>query len=235
MIFFTFTTMTDLKVFITKDGSSTLFNSDLDEHYHSVNGAITESNHVFIQAGLEYTAANKTELSILEMGFGTGLNTFLTFLRGKEMSTSIIYHTLETHRLPWDQVKKLDYIMNLNSKNQAQAFEKMHCCDWDVQVAIENEFILKKMNVSLEKFITRVDNDSAYDLIYYDAFAPSAQPHLWTPEVFNFLYKKLNKGGVLTTYCAKGQVKRDLKSAGFHIESLPGPPGKREMTRALKH
>jgi len=220
-------------LYLTKDGSNTLFNAELDEHYHSVHGAITESNHVFIDAGLKFIGAEKNSVSILEMGFGTGLNALLTFLQSDELNLDVKYHTLEAYPLTWGQVVDLNYLQLLEVPKQEELFKTLHECDWDTEYKLGPNFYFTKQKAFLEN-LTEEENTPSYDIIYYDAFAPSAQPELWTPEIFKFLYNRLNNSGVLTTYCAKGQVKRDLKSVGFEVESLPGPPGKREMTRAIK-
>lgn len=217
------------ELFITKDGSKTLYWPKYDEHYHSIHGALTESQHVFIKHGLEEVAELKKEISLLEVGFGTGLNTFLSYLKAKEFDLSIHYTSLEPSPISLQEVNELALHKHLSLSKESVL--KFHELSWGEKHIIEqNHFQLTKEKMTIQEF----DSQSNFDIIYFDAFAPSSQPELWTPLIFKKLFRLLNKTGVLTTYCAKGQVKRDLKSVGFTIESLPGPPGKREMTRARK-
>lgn len=211
---------------ISEDGSSTLYRPDLDEHYHSIHGAIQESMHVFIQAGLNHHRTYK--LNILEVGFGTGLNALLTMLYGKERK--IYYHTLERYPVASEIVTQINYPDCLNFTNGGDYFKKLHQAPWNMATEIHNNFTFFKEEVSLEEFNTPIH----FDLIYFDAFAPGKQPELWTPEIFDYLAQRMNSGGILTTYSAKGTVKRALINAGFSLEKIPGPPGKREMLRATK-
>jgi tRNA U34 5-methylaminomethyl-2-thiouridine-forming methyltransferase MnmC len=212
---------------ITEDGSHTLYLSDLDETYHSKHGAIQEAMHVFINAGLNY--CSKKSLNILEIGFGTGLNTFLTFIESKNKTIS--YTSLEAYPLNPEIVSKLNYTkeMDLDSEEMA-SFKKIHQVEWGGYKAINSIFKLNKLEVELANY----QADEKFDLIYFDAFGPRAQPEMWEKEIFEKMYSFLSKNGVLVTYCAKGSVKRALKEVGFEVEPLPGPPGKREMTRAKK-
>ncbi len=215
------------EVRITKDGSPTLFVEALDEHYHSIHGALQESMHVFINMGLKHVVANP--VVILEIGFGTGLNTWLTALH-QHTTAQITYHGIEKFPVSGDELTALRYNQLANSELEANLFQALHNAQWEQDVAINPHFSLKKMKMAIEDI--RVEN--TYNLIYFDAFAPTAQPELWTEEIFSSMFNALKPGGVLVTYCAKGQVKRNMKAAGFTIERLPGPPGKREMTRATK-
>ena len=214
---------------ITEDGSHTLFLPGLDETYHSSHGAIQESRHVFIDAGLRYL--KKRNINVLEIGFGTGLNAFLTLLETSKNELTINYSTLEAFPLELSLIKQLNYTSELNlEKNVIDLFNILHEVEWEVSQSITNQFNLKKYKIKLDNYIT----NEKFDLIYFDAFAPQVQPEMWTLPVFEKMYECLNRNGVLVTYCAKGSVKRALKDVGFNIECIPGPPGKREMTRAHK-
>lgn len=214
---------------ITEDGSHTLFIPSLDETYHSSHGAIQESMHVFIAAGLKYIK-NK-EIKVLEVGFGTGLNAFLTLLEANKSERSINYTSLEAFPLEMSLVKQLNYTSELKLEGNVVAlYNRLHEVEWESVQHITNEFKLKKLKIKLERF----EASEKFDVIYFDAFAPQVQPEMWTVNVFEKMYNCLNNNGVLVTYCAKGIVKRALKEVGFKIESIPGPPGKREMTRAHK-
>lgn len=212
----------------TKDGSHTLLNSELNEHYHSTHGAVQESRHVFIEAGLKLVELNKNEINILEVGMGTGLNVFLTFL---ETSAKVLrYTSLEAYPLEASLIAELNYVDVLGANEDRSVFEMIHRCEWGMERALKQDRFFTKLKCKLEEY----DTDKLYDLIYFDAFAPGVQPELWTEDIFKKMYRSLREGGVLVTYCAKGEVKRNMKAAGFSIERLPGPPGKREMTRAVK-
>ncbi len=211
----------------TADGSKTLYIESLDEHYHSFHGAVQESLHVFIKNGLEDQNPNKP-VKILEIGFGTGLNAILTLAHTPR--ESVFYQSLEAYPLTeeeWKatQYEKLEVIADFES-----LYYKMHLAPWNQKIELSPNFTLEKSETTLQDF----SPNTTFDLIYYDAFAPSAQPELWTEEVFQKMYSCLSPGGKLVTYCAKGYVKRNMKSVGFLVEALPGPPGKREMTRATK-
>jgi len=220
---------TEREIFTTKDGSKTLFWPKYDEHYHSVNGALTESLHVFIHHGLEEIAKTKKEIRLLEVGFGTGLNAILTYIMTEKLHINVRYNSLEPNPISIEEVKQLDIHGQLLVPEEFVV--KFHELSWgEEHIMVPEYFMLQKIKNTVEDFKSK----DKFDLIYFDAFAPSSQPELWTVSIFEKMYKHLNKNGILTTYCAKGQVKRDLKSVGFTIESLPGPPGKREMTRARK-
>ena len=214
---------------ITADGSHTLYVGALDETYHSKHGAIQEAVHVFINAGLSYF--DKPKLKVLEIGFGTGLNAFLTLLEVKKKIIEISYTGIEAFPLEKDVIGQLNYVTELNSSNEEKIlFNKLHEVAWESYQKITANFKLNKTKVELDDFETT----EQFDLIYFDAFGPRVQPEMWTVAIFEKLYNCLTPNGILVTYCAKGSVKRGLKAVGFEIEALPGPPGKREMTRALK-
>lgn len=212
----------------TSDGSVTLYIPELNETYHSKNGAITESQHVFISNGLDYL--DKKEISILEIGFGTGLNCIVTFNHVQNKQIKIHYTGVEAYPITDSEIENLNYTDFFNSKNEVLAFSKMHSCNWEVENEIDKDFTLIKQN---KKFV-EINCDNCYDLIYFDAFGPEIQPDLWTEDIFRIMYNSLRKNGVLTTYSAKGSVRRAMQSVGFKVERLPGPPGKREMLRAVK-
>lgn len=213
-------------LFVTEDGSPTLYVEAFDEHYHSIHGALQESNHVFIQAGLEFMASTQKNICLFEMGFGTGLNTLLTLDAANKLKINVDYHTIELYPIDIESIDKLKRFDLFNHHN----FLEIHQLETNCTKQITSNFSLTKYHQSLLDFET----DIKFDLIYYDAFAPSAQPELWTKNVFEKLYNMMSNNACLVTYCAKGDVKRNLKSVGFKLESLPGPKGKREMTRALK-
>lgn len=204
----------------SSDGSLTIWVPELDEHYHSIHGAVTESQHVFIDAGL--MALNKEEISILEVGLGTALNARLTL--EQKGGRNIHYFALEKFPLNVDEVNEMEALGH-------EMDAKILKVGADKPTVIENGFTFELSTEDLRNFKT---DAPSFDLIYFDAFAPSAQPELWSEEVFQAMYESLLPGGALVTYCAKGVVKRTMKSVGFDIEALPGPPRKREMTRAWK-
>lgn len=220
-----------LKIYPTLDHSNTLYDEELDETYHSRNGALEESQYVFIEKGLnQLLQSPKKELKILEVGFGTGLNSILTFINTKNIPhCSIQYDTLETAPLPFELVNLLNY-NNFLSEDYFRTFKQMHHQTWDKPILIDSNFTLQKINMRLQDFVP----SHQYDLIYFDAFAPDKQPEMWTIDVFAKLFLATKRHGVLVTYSSKGEVKRNLRSVGFEVERLPGPPRKRHMLRASK-
>jgi tRNA U34 5-methylaminomethyl-2-thiouridine-forming methyltransferase MnmC len=225
----------------TADGSLTLFVPALDEHYHSTHGARQESAHVFIQHGLlPLVATGRERVHILEIGLGTGLNALLTLAVSQQMAQAITYDAFETVPLPPDVVATLAdayYPPDDPAMPDANpAFRKLHAAPWGTPFELTPVFELTKWLRPLE---TAPVGDpplveGRYDLIYFDAFAPQKQPELWTEDIFRKLFLATRPGGVLVTYCAQGQFRRDLRAAGWLTEKLPGPPGKREMTRATR-
>lgn len=214
----------------TKDGSLTLFVPEMNEHYHSVHGAISESKHVFIKHGLHYAAKKNNKLSILEVGFGTGLNTWLSWLETVKEDLEIYYEAYEPFPLSKDIWERLNYSKFENHMGSERIFNQLHESTWEVVHHINDGFVFVKRRQPIIKLQAKL----LFDVVYFDAFGPDKQPELWTAQVFQRLFRSLKPGGVLTTYSAKGEVKRKLKACGFLVESLPGPPGKREMTRALR-
>jgi tRNA U34 5-methylaminomethyl-2-thiouridine-forming methyltransferase MnmC len=216
----------EVELKLSEDGSHTLYVPELDEHYHSVYGARTESMHVFIDTGLEHIT--KKNIRILEIGFGTGLNALLTALHKGEKI--IEYHSLEKYPLNPGLENILQFAEKEDNETKA-VFNKIHKADWNKPADIIPGFKLLKLEADLLTY----EFTKKYDLIYFDAFAPDVQPELWTIDIFRKLYNTMNPAAVLTTYSAKGTVRRALQSAGFSVERLPGPPGKREMLRAVKN
>lgn len=218
------------EIIITADGSKTIHMPDWNENYHSSHGAFQEAKHVFLKYGLECFKDQK-EISIFEVGFGTGLNAILTCEAAQINLQQIHYDGLEAFPVSAVEIEALDYISLFENTEIKANYLKMHVVNWDSDEVISPNFTLCKILQKLEEFTFEAEQ---YDLIYFDAFGPRTQEDMWQLAHFEKLFRALKPGGILVTYCAKGQVKRDLKAAGFEIEALPGPPGKREMTRALK-
>ncbi|SNR47438.1 tRNA U34 5-methylaminomethyl-2-thiouridine-forming methyltransferase MnmC [Lutibacter agarilyticus] len=216
------------EIIVTADGSSTIHLPEWNEQYHSKYGAIQEAYHVFIKSGLQLFA--NSELSILEIGYGTGLNSFITFLEAQKLKLKIDYVGVEAYPVALEEVEKLNYVSELGAENTIEIFKKMHQQNWDEKQAVSSEFSLTKR----KQFFNEIDDENTFDLIYFDAFGARVQPELWTEEIFEAMFNSLKKEGVLVTYSAKGSVRRALQTVGFTVERLPGPPGKREMLRAKK-
>ncbi|OGS74191.1 MAG: SAM-dependent methyltransferase [Flavobacteria bacterium RIFCSPLOWO2_12_FULL_35_11] len=216
------------KIMITADGSTTIHITEWDEQYHSKHGAIQEAKHVFIKNGLLLFANRK--ISVLEIGFGTGLNCFITFLEAPKMNLEIDYVGVEAYPLAAEEVEKMNYVDQLEATEFSNVFNQMHKQDWEISGKISPEFSLTKR----KQFFNEISDENKFDLIYFDAFGARVQPELWTEEIFEKMYKALKPEGVLVTYSAKGSVRRAMLAVGFLVEKLPGPPGKREMLRATK-
>ncbi len=214
---------------ITKDGSHTLFVPDLNEHYHSIFGAIQESRYVFIKEGLNYF--NRKSISIFEIGLGTGLNAMLTLLEAVRNNFRIAYYAIEKYPLDIETVYKLNYpeLLKLNELEK-ELFYALHNAEWNIETELNKNFRLTK----IKNDITEFNIPFSYDIVYFDAFAPDKQPEMWSKNVFQKIYDNLNPEGILTTYCSKGGVKRILMSIGYRVESIPGPRGKREIVRSRK-
>ena len=213
----------------TRDGSSTLYVPELDEHYHSVHGAVQESRHVFLKMGFQHLLP-RPHIDILEIGLGTGLNFWLTAEAVQDLETTVRYVGVDKYPVTREETDSVDYSAFLRS--EFHFYDKSFIADSQVS---EVDCINNKIRFEiLESDFRDLNFSEAFDLIYYDAFGPRVQPHLWTQDLFEIMYRALRPGGVLVTYCAKGQVRRDMLACGFQVERLPGPPGKREMLRATK-
>ena len=212
----------------TADGSYTLYLPEMDEHYHSVKGALTESKHIFIDMGLKHSSALKPR--VLEIGLGTGLNCFLTYLFAEENRREVHYTGIERYPLEEETLRRLDY-PSLVETAYEDHYYAIHRASWGKDEALSPYFTLHKIKGDF----TQHRFEGKYDVVYFDAFAPDKQPEMWEQSLFDRLYEVLDEGGILTTYCAKGVVRRMLQAAGFMVERLPGPPGgKREILRAIK-
>lgn len=213
---------------MTDDGSHSLKRSDINEIYHSRFGAVTESMHIYIKAGYNKIKNNRNPINILEVGFGTGLNALLTFLDSSIENRMTNYIAYEPYPIEENIYHLLNYSGVLNLKNE-DTFRVFHTLSWNTRHQVSPEFTFSKWKEKIEDSILP---DNFYNLVYFDAFAPDIQPALWNEIVFSKIRKAMVKGGLLLTYSTKGIVKRNLKEAGFIIEKLPGPPGKREIIRA---
>lgn len=218
---------------ITGDGSHSLESEKFSVAYHSTHGAIQESEHVFLQNGLlPKLAESPASISILEIGFGTGLNALLVrALSVQHPAIQFAYATLEKYPVPATVVSQLNYPERLACSREV--FEELHTAPWDEKLELTRNFRFAKYAVDFFAGL-RQQAPASHQVIFYDAFAPSSQPELWAPDILELCYQALAPGGCLVTYCAKGQFKRDLRKVGFTVEALPGPPGKREMTRAIR-
>jgi tRNA U34 5-methylaminomethyl-2-thiouridine-forming methyltransferase MnmC len=213
----------------TADGSSTISVPELHEHYHSVNGAIAEANHVYINAG--YKEMKKDKISILEIGFGTGLNSLLTLLQSEVDNKTVFYQGVEAFPVSLEELSALNYLEELKADDYEEKYRLMHTSQWDKDVRISKDFVLLKQ----KKSFTEIDDVDKFDLIYFDAFGPDVQPSLWTEDIFEKMYAALKFNGVLVTYSSKGIVKRAMRSVGFTVKRLDGPKGKRHILRAVKN
>ena len=217
---------TDITLIETSDGSHSLFVRSLNETYHSRHGAVQESQWVFIKQGLDHLQESKKP-RIHEVGFGTGLNALLAMRWAEEHRVHVHFTTLETHVLSLELAAQLNYA---SSEQEHSDFLKMHAAEWNQDILITPHFTLHKALREVQSEIS----ESQFDVAFFDAFGPPTQPDMWTPDIFRRMFNALKPGGILVTYCAKGQVRRDMQSVGFSVERLPGPPGKREMLRATK-
>lgn len=219
-----------MALIVTQDGSHSIYSEQYGVTYHSKYGAVTESLHVFIEAGLRFKAAVQPEMSVLEVGLGTGLNAFLSWLEAERRGLLVRYTGLEAYPVLPDEAEGFNFAEQLSVPMRHADFMRLHTCAWERRAKLSEHFWFHKKQARLEAYRPA----QTFDLIYFDAFAPQAQPELWTERIFAMLYKSLRPEGILVTYCAQGDFKRKLKSVGFEVERLPGPPGKREMTRAWK-
>ncbi|MDX6746448.1 tRNA (5-methylaminomethyl-2-thiouridine)(34)-methyltransferase MnmD [Polaribacter sp. PL03] len=218
------------EILITSDGSTTIHLPDWDEQYHSKHGAIQESYHVFLQSGFDKIIEKNKDISILEIGFGTGLNAFITFLEAEKNTVKINYVGVEAYPISSEEVLKLNYVKELEATENQQIFNNMHAYSWEEKQTISKDFLLTKR----KQFFQEITDENAFDLIYFDAFGAQNQPELWTEDIFLRMYKAIKENGILVTYSAKGSVRRAMQTVGFTVERIPGPPGKREMLRATK-
>lgn len=216
------------EILTTKDGSTTIHLTDWDESYHSKHGAIQEAYHVFIKSGLSLFEGKS--VSILEIGFGTGLNAFITYLEAKKTSQKIDYVGVEAYPVKEEEALQMNYVSELNASDEKDVFEKMHQISWEDKHAISNHFSLTKR----KQFFQDISDVDSFDLIYFDAFGFRVQPELWSLEIFQKMYAALKPNGVLVTYACRSSIKNAMLECGFKVEKLPGAPGKREMLRGTK-
>lgn len=217
------------KIITTSDGSTTIQLIDWDECYHSKHGAIQEAYHVFIKNGL--SLMDEKSISILEIGFGTGLNAFITFLEAQKNNLNIEYTGVEAYPVALEEALAMNYVSELNAISFQKQFEAMHQSDWEEKIVMNENFNLTKTN----QFFNDIEFENQFDLIYFDAFGFRVQPELWSTQIFEKMYKSLKNKGILVTYAARGVVKRSMQEVGFVVKKVPGPPGKREMMVAYKN
>ncbi|OYT16276.1 MAG: SAM-dependent methyltransferase [Bacteroidetes bacterium 4572_77] len=220
------------KIITSEDGSTSIALLDQNEQYHSIHGAIQESEHIFIKHGLQRISLERNTIHILEIGMGTGLNVLLSFLFAQEQELQIHYTALEKYPLEEEWTSAMNYAEKLHhSPNAKQIYEAIHSCKWNTEISLSDRFKFIKINKGAQDINYQ---DLSFDLVYHDAFNPDLEPSLWSEELFNKFYAAMKTPSILTTYSTKGIVKRALKSAGFIIEKKPGPIGKREILNALK-
>ncbi|MEZ4946576.1 MAG: tRNA (5-methylaminomethyl-2-thiouridine)(34)-methyltransferase MnmD [Cyclobacteriaceae bacterium] len=222
-----------LQLIKTSDGSHTIKHLELNETYHSTHGAVQESNHIYIEQGLHYfiDRFKAKSINILEIGFGTGLNALLTMLDERTRGIKKTYHTTEAFPLPDGMIKQLNYPEHLPYEGAAQGFMQLHEATWNKEVTLSNDFTIHKIHADVCSL--KLEEDF-YDLVYFDAFAPKVQPEVWAKSVLTNVIRGMNNKGVIVTYSASGQFKRDLKDLNMQFEEVPGPPGKRVMVRAYR-
>ncbi len=216
------------EIITTADGSRTIHLKEWNEHYHSKHGAIQEAYHVFIKQGLHLF--QNQSINILEIGFGTGLNALITYLEASKLNLKIVFRGVEAYPVSARELAQLNYISELNAEDSQQQFQRMHQSSWEEEILISDWFTLYKEQSDFKE----ISAQNQYDLVYFDAFGARVQPELWTEDIFSIMFRALQNGGVLVTYAAKGNVRRAMQKVGFEVERLPGPPGKREMLRAIK-
>lgn len=221
------------KIVTTGDGSTTIQITDWNEQYHSMHGAVQEARHVFLKMGLDFWMnenPDQNTLHILEIGFGTGLNALLTLMHAEKSSVNLLYEGVEAYPVSSEELAQLNYLEAADAQAFEAVFEMMHQTPWEQTEIITEAFQLKKRKQTFET----LEDQNQHDLIYFDAFGARVQPELWEEPIFEKMYRALKAGGVLVTYAAKGSVRRAMQAVGFKVERLPGPPGKREMLRAVK-
>lgn len=222
--------MADRDPIRTGDGSYTLIDRNLNEHYHSHFGAVTESEHIFIRAGLMEVAGLNSDIRVLEVGFGTGLNALLTLSYAASHGLTIYYAAIEPNPVDPALAISLEYPGIIGGKEASKAFAGMHHAAWGETLNLHGGFRFLKVKTRLQEFEWSADK---FNLVYFDAFSPEVQPEMWSLEMFHKVAEMMHYGGVLVTYSCKGSVRSALKAAGFRTEKLPGPPGKREILRAV--
>jgi tRNA U34 5-methylaminomethyl-2-thiouridine-forming methyltransferase MnmC len=218
-----------MQIINTSDGSHTLYIPEMDEQYHSLNGAITESKYVYIEKGFNFYPTKN--LVVFEVGFGTGLNCLLTALQTEQEKRQTMYYSIEKYPLDKSVTNQLNYGRLISSEAQ-HYFEKIHNSEWNKIVEITKYFSIKKIKADLTDYV--FDEQEKFNVIYFDAFGPDKQPEMWTPQIFNKISMATATDGVLVTYSAKGEVRRQIAASGFEMERLPGPPGKNQMLRGIK-
>ena len=216
----------DVEIIQTKDGSHTLYSKQFDEIYHSRNGALAESQHIFIHSGLD--ACQTNVINVFELGFGTGLNALLSWEYAETKNVRVDYHSIELYPVSEDLIRQINYPDLVGHKEK---FQRLHAADWNDRVILSENFTLHKIKGSVLEMQFPA---STINVIFFDAFSPEKQPELWTVDVFTKMYDILAPNGILVTYCSKSYVRRNMQQAGFQIEKLPGPHGKRDMVRAIK-
>lgn len=219
--------MAQIKIVQTADGSQTLFSERHNAHYHSLNGALQESLHIFVKNGYEYLSCDA--INVLEVGFGTGLNATLTASKAVDLKRNTRYTGIDLYPVEEDILTKLNYDSIL-SKAESETWKKIRSAKWGVEERVNEFFLLNKVQCDL----IEMNLQNEYDLIYFDAFAPDDQPEMWTASIFEKIFHATSNGGVLVTYCSKGVVKQALRAVGYKLERLAGPPGKRHMIRATR-
>jgi tRNA U34 5-methylaminomethyl-2-thiouridine-forming methyltransferase MnmC len=212
----------------TSDGSTTIHLPEWDESYHSKHGAIQEAYHVFIKNGL--SLCRKEAVAILEIGFGTGLNAFITYLESKANRITIDYTGVEAYPVSEEEVFAMNYLEELKAIEYQKVYKDMHQCQWEEKVRLDSNFSLTKR----KQFFDEINDVASFDLIYFDAFGFRVQPELWGTSIFKKMFDALKEEGILVTYAARGVVKRSMQEVGFTVKKVPGPPGKREMMIAYK-
>ncbi|MEM6830023.1 MAG: tRNA (5-methylaminomethyl-2-thiouridine)(34)-methyltransferase MnmD [Bacteroidota bacterium] len=218
-----------IRIITTEDGSHSLLDEELNETYHSTRGARGESMHVFIKNGLEafYKAYQAHPIRVLEVGMGTGLNVLLSLIFANEKKTDVSLTSLEPFPIAKSIFEKLNYA---TTEHERSWFGQIHACDWEKQVTLTDFFQLTKHQIRLEDYPLK----QKFHVIYFDAFAPSKQSEVWSLANLQKCFSMLENNGILTTYCAQGQFKRNLREVGFMIETLQGAMGKKEMVVAIK-
>ena len=226
--------MAEIRLIETEDRSHSLYVPELNETYHSFHGAIQESQHVFIREGLHYyfNRQQTRSIKILEIGFGTGLNALLTYKYFIKRNVKIKYNTIEPFPIGKAIWSKLNYVELLNITKGKEVYKQMHTTVWNTEKEVVEGYLFTKFDDKLENASLRYNY---YDIVFFDAFAPSKQPGMWKLFLLEKITQSIKPGGVFVTYCAQGQFKRNLKSTGLNVETLPGPPGKKEMVRGIKH